>query len=190
MGGNGLDQGDDYEGKLKEAEQRLERLRQEQEELARRKEEAEQIKRAKEDFLGGQIEMTEKLSAALTAIDRELYEMRTEMSELDELRECFARHAKHLEAVNPDSWSRDSMAERLERAVGELEAAEDDYDQAVEYFSKSERVCLFNDRKKKSLVALGSGSSEFWGQFKSGLAFNLPIIIFGIAALLLLLLGR
>lgn len=183
MGSNRADSGDDYDSKLKEAEKQLETLRQEQEELARRKQEVEELKLAKEDFLSGQIEVTEKLSASLTAIDRELYDMRTEMGELEQLRECFAKHAKHIESINPESWGRDNLSSYLQKAISDLEKAEEDYDQAVEHFTNNGRNRVFGS-SRGGFKRMGTSSGEFTTNLKNGLAFNLPVLVLGTAALI------
>ncbi len=189
MNSNRSSSSDDYDSKLKEAEKQLETLRKEQEELARRKQEVEELKLAKEDFLSGQIEVTEKLSASLTAIDRELYEMRTEMGELEQLRESFAKHAKHIEGINPESWSRENLGTYLQKAISDLEKAEEDYDQAVEHFTTNGRNRVFGS-SRGGFKRMSSGSGEFATNFKNGLAFNLPIILLGTVGLIAYIVGR
>jgi len=70
---------EDYDDKIKSAQLELERIQQEREELERKKRELEELTSRKRAFLSQQVEFTEKLSAAITLIDRELHEMKGEM---------------------------------------------------------------------------------------------------------------
>src|SRR5210317_1871863 len=74
---------DDFEGKLQEAQQQLEHLHQQRVLLVRQKAETDELTRRKEEFISGQIELSERLSNSLTAIDRELFELRQELEDLE-----------------------------------------------------------------------------------------------------------
>ena len=61
---------EDYDRKLKDAQEELERIQEQREELERRKLELAQLISRKHAFVSQQIELTEKLTSALTQIDR------------------------------------------------------------------------------------------------------------------------
>ncbi|MGA0846089.1 MAG: hypothetical protein ACO3RV_06065, partial [Luteolibacter sp.] len=79
---------DDYDLKLKAAQEELIRIQHQQEELERKKAELEELTSRKRAFVAQQVELTEKLSAAITLIDRELFELRNESEDLEQCRTC------------------------------------------------------------------------------------------------------
>lgn len=180
---------DDYEDKIKSAQLELERIQQEREELERKKRELEELTNRKRLFLSQQVELTEKFTSSITMIDRELYEMREEVDHLEQCRTCFSDHLDKIQRHDPEKWTRDNMMEKLERAMAVTDLAADEYDQAVAYFEGTRAGAIFGraskgGRKKRK----GRGmESEFVVQLRNGLAFNLPIITLGGAALLIYL---
>ena len=67
----GSNREDDYDRKLKEAQEELERIQLQREELERKKSELEELTSRKRAFLSQQVELSEKLTSSLTLIDRE-----------------------------------------------------------------------------------------------------------------------
>jgi len=179
----GQRQGEDVEGKLRAAQAQLELLQHQREELERQKQEVETLNVRKREFVSCQVELTERLSSTLTRIDREVYEMRQEIEDLEQCRACFAGHLAKLEKINPEAWSRDNMASSLERAMAVVEHADDEFTQAAEHFSRSRSGNLFNGTKSRRVV-----SGDFGRQFRNGFAFNLPVLVLGTIALVIYLL--
>ncbi len=182
---------EDFESKLVAAEHQLEQLQRQQELIEQEKLELEELTQRKEEFLEGQVSITERLTSTLTAIDRELYDMRKDMEDLEQTRKCFAEHLQTIDNINPDSWSREELKHELTRAISMLDHAEDEYDEALTYFSEGNHATIFGNRKKisRSNSSLKPATSEFMAMFKQGLAFNLPLFILGVIALLLYYLG-
>jgi vacuolar-type H+-ATPase subunit I/STV1 len=174
---------DDYDNKLKAAEAELGRIQQEREDLERKKRELEELTARKRSFLSQQVELTEKLSNALVLIDRELYAIRQEADELEQCRVCFAAHLDKIQKFNPENWSRDNLAEKLERATMATDIAADEYDQAAAHFENGRSGAIFGRASKRARAARNS-SSEFSVNLKNGLAFNLPVVVLGVIALL------
>ncbi|MDX1679512.1 MAG: hypothetical protein R3242_02165 [Akkermansiaceae bacterium] len=176
----GEEYSEDYERKLMQAQSELERIQQQREELERKKVELEELASRKRAFVSQQAEWTEKLTSALTLIDRQLYEIRNEAQDLEQCRVCFAGHLDKLEKINPDSWTRENTSEKLDRASVALDLACDEYDQAASHFEGSRSGAIFGRSSKRS--ARG-GSSEFVANLRNGFAFNLPIVLLGGAAM-------
>ncbi len=130
-----------------------------------------------------QVELTDRLSSTLTRIDREVYELREHIDDLEQCRACFAGHLAKLEKINPDGWNRDNLAAALEKAMAIVEHADDEYSQAAEHYSRSRSGNLFNGAKARRVM-----SGDFARQFRNGLAFNLPVLILGSVALVIYLL--
>jgi DNA repair exonuclease SbcCD ATPase subunit len=177
---------DDYDNKLKAAEAELERIQQQREEIERKKRELEELTARKRNFISQQVELTEKLSNAVTLIDRELYSIRQEAEELEQCRVCFASHLDKIQKFNPESWTRDNMAEKLERATMATDIAADEYDQAAAHFENGRSGAIFGRPSKRGRAARNS-SGEFATNLRNGFAFNLPIIALGAIALLVYL---
>lgn len=179
---------DDYDRKLLDTENELTRIQREREELERKKVELEELTSRKRAFVSQQVEMTEKLTAAITLIDRQLYEIRNEAEDLEQCRSCFAGHLDKIEKINPDSWTRDNTPEKLERATIAIDVADDEYDQAAAHFEGSRSGAIFGRASKRSRNNRSTGSSEFITNLRNGFAFNLPIVVLGGAALAIYLL--
>lgn len=175
---------DDYERKLLEAQGELERIQQQREELERKKIELEELASRKRAFVSQQAEWTEKLTSALTLIDRQLYEIRNEAEDLEQCRACFAGHLDKLEKINPDGWTRENTPDKLDRAGVVLDLTCDEYDQAAAHFEGSRSGAIFGRSAKRGSRNTG-GSGEFAAHLRNGFAFNLPIVLLGGAAMAL-----
>lgn len=173
---------EDYERKLLQAQSELERIQQQREELERKKIELEELASRKRAFVSQQAEWTERLTSALTLIDRQLYEIRNEAQDLEQCRTCFAGHLDKLEAINPESWTRENTSNKLDRASVALDLACDEYDQAASHFDGSRSSAIFGRNAKRGRQ---SGSSEFAANLRNGFAFNLPVVLLGGAAMAL-----
>jgi hypothetical protein len=180
---------DDYDDKIRNAQLELERIQQERELLERKKRELEELTVRKREFLSQQVELTEKLSSAITLIDRELFEMREEMGHLEQCRGCFTEHLDKIQKQDPEKWTRDNLHEKLDKATMVTDLAADEYDQASSYFEGSRAGAIFGRPSKagRKRPKSRSGSSEFTTQLMNGLAFNLPIVLLGGAALIVYL---
>ncbi len=180
---------EDYDDKIKSAQLELERIQQEREVLERKKRELEELTSRKRAFLSQQVELTEKLSSAITLIDRELYEIREETDHMEQCRSCFAEHLDKIQKHDPEKWTRENLHEKLDKAMVVTDMAADEYDQAAAYFEGTRAGAVFGRSAKTGRRRSKSqrGESEFKTQFVSGLAFNLPIIAFGGLALVIYL---
>lgn len=181
---------DDYDDKIKSAQMELERIQHEREELERKKHELEELTSRKRAFLSQQVELTEKLSSAITLIDRELYELREESNHLEQCRSCFAEHLDKIQKHDPEKWTRENLHEKLDKATIVTDLAADEYDQATAYFEGTRSSGIFGSASKggrRRVKALAGGGSEFKVQLINGLAFNLPVVVLGGMALIVYL---
>ena len=69
----------------------------EREELERQKRHLDELNHRKEEFVAGQIEISERLTTSITSIDRELFELRQELDDLEQTRQSFAAHLTRIE---------------------------------------------------------------------------------------------
>ena len=178
---------EDFTGKLKEAQTQLEKLQQQQAEVERQREELQELNESKEEFIHGQVEINEKLTTAVTAMDREIFAARQEIEELEQARICFADHLEKIDQLNPDGWNNETLRQDLTRAVSVLDLAEDEFEQACDHFSGGRSASIFGGAptaKPKRATSSTKETSEFVNTFRNGLAFNLPIVLLGALALL------
>jgi chromosome segregation ATPase len=179
---------EDYDRKLRDAQEELERIQLQREELERKKSELEELTGRKRAFLSQQAELTEKLTSSLTLIDRELFEMRQESEDLEQCRVCFAAHLDKIQKINPESWTRDVLPDKLEKASMAIDIAADEYDQAAAHFENSRSGSIFGRPSKRGRATnRQAGNSEFMVNLRNGFAFNLPIVVLGGLALLVYL---
>ena len=180
---------EDYDRKLKDTQEELERIQQQREDLERKKIELEELTNRKRAFVSSQVELTEKLTSSLTLIDRELFSIREEAQDLEQCRACFAAHLDKIQKYNPENWTRENTSEKLERATVSLDLAADEYDQAAAHFEGTRSGSIFGRASKKSRAqARGSSSGEFASNLRNGFAFNLPVVVLGTLALIVYLL--
>lgn len=177
---------EDYDRKLRDAQEELERIQQEKEEIARRKREAEAIASRKQQFIAQQVELTERLTSALTMIDRTLQDIRSEADDLQQCRSAFAIHLSKLDKINPESWAQDVILDRLDKNGITLDLVADEYDQAASHFEGTRSGAIFGRASKRPGRA-HAGGGEFIAHLRNGFAFNLPIVILGSLALLVYL---
>jgi len=179
---------EDYDSKLRAAQDELDRIQLQREQLERQKSELEELTGRKRDFLSQQAELTEKLTSSLTLIDRGLFEINQEADDLQQCRVCFAAHLDKIQKLSPENWGRDVLSEKLEKAMMSIDIASDEYDQAATYFQGTRSGPIFGGSSKRSRSAGRSAtSSEFLVNLRNGFAFNLPIVVLGGAALFIYL---
>ena len=178
---------DDYDNQLQEAQKQLEVLQTKREELARQKEELDRLNEQKEEFVNSQIEMCEKLSASVTAIDRELFEMRQEVEDLEQTRQAFSAHLDRIERIECEAWPKESLQPELNRAHSVLDQAEDEFNTAVAHFAEGRSRGIFGGGGPSSRASKHHAPTNFKVSFMNGLAFNLPILTLGTIALIIYL---
>ena len=140
----------------------------------------------KHAFLGSQAEISERLATSLTQIDRVLFEMRQETEDLEQTRQCFAEHVARIDKFDPQTWSRQNMAENLERALTAIGHADEEYQQAAQHFDGTRSGAIFGRGRRRGGRA--GNNSEFLVNLRNGFAFNLPIVLLGVGALAVYLL--
>jgi Asp-tRNA(Asn)/Glu-tRNA(Gln) amidotransferase B subunit len=179
---------DDYDRKLQVAQEELNRIQLQREDLERKKSELEELTGRKRTFMAQQVELTEKLTSALTLVDRELYDMRQEAEDLEQCRTCFAAHLDKIQRITPENWTRENLSERLEKSSMAIDIAADEYDQAAAHFDGTRSGAIFGRPSKRARAAgRHATGSEFMQNLRNGFAFNLPIVVLGGVALLVYL---
>ncbi len=185
------DRTEDYDRKLKDAQDELERIQEQREELERKKLALEELTMRKHEFITQQVELSEKFTSAITLIDRTLLELQSEAEDIEQCRACFAAHLDKIQKFNPDNWTRDNLSEKLERAAMAIEVAEDEYDQAAAHFEGSRSGAIFGRTSKRGRTHKGlAATTELMTQLRQGLFFHLPMLVLGSVWLVVYLLKK
>lgn len=174
--------GDEYNRQLQQAETQLQKLQLQREEIERKRLEAEEVTHRRQDFLDGQIELLERLDQSVHAVDREIFEARQGLKELEEARKTFASHLQTLQGIDPRKWKKTKLSEEVEFAMEILERCESDFEEIAANISEGRRRGFLATHKTAS-------NESFSHTLRQGFAFNLPIIILGSIALIVFL-GR
>ncbi|QQL43848.1 hypothetical protein [Sulfuriroseicoccus oceanibius] len=159
---------------LHEAQEQLLELRHKQKELERHQSELEELRVRQEKFTKGRVEITEKINRCMTRLDRETYQARKRLEQLEHAKKSFNRHLDLIEGLTPEKWSRSQLRDELLKATSALEDAEQDHDEVIA------RLALGKPEDKSatgtaSSSPLANGSFEAW--LKAGFAFTLPLIV-------------
>lgn len=173
-----------YNDDMEAAQKKLEELRARKEQLDTAKRKAEEIERRKADFIEDQNFIGEQLYIASDKLEMELESMRSEMAELEQIRNCFKRDLATLGSIQAESWAAESMEQQLTRAIEVLDNCNADYNDAVDHCMQMKHSrALTRTKRKKNALLIGAG--DFFRQFQQGLAFHIPLAI--LIALILLI---
>lgn len=171
--------GDEYNRQLQQAETQLQKLQLQREEIERKRMEAEEITNQRQDFVDGQIELLERLDHSVQAVDREIFDSRQELKQLEEARKTFATHLQTLQGIDPRKWKKTKMPEEVQNAMDILESCENDFEEIASEIGDGRRRGFLSKPK--------TTQDSFSNTLRQGFAFNLPIIVISVIALLIYL---
>ncbi len=176
---------EDFEGKLADAQTQLEVLQTQRAELERQKIALEDLNQRKQEFMNGQLDLTERFATSITNIEREIFESKQELDDLDQTRAAFVNHLNRIESLNPEAWPKDALSTELQKALVILDKADEEFEQAVSYFAGTRKSTIFGG--PSGSIRGVSTQGDFQTMLRNGLAFNLPVIVLGSLALLIYL---
>ena len=101
---------EDFEEKLADAQTQLEVLQTQRAELERQKIALEDLNQRKQEFMNGQLDLTERFATSITNIEREIFESKQELDDLDQTRAAFVNHLNRIESLNPEAWPKDALS--------------------------------------------------------------------------------
>lgn len=160
---------------LKHKQESLLKLRQELERTQREAQELEAQRGKEERFTSGRREITEKISRNLARLERELYNAQKIIEEITVARESFEHHLEALRTIRPEAWNRADLNEELDRAIGAVEDAENEFGKA----SRRLATVLPEGSQAAFLAGVPHGSplpQDFRSWMLAGLAFTLPLL--------------
>jgi hypothetical protein len=174
------------DSQVQKAQEQLLQLKRQQEQIEKQKRELEELSRRQEELEHGRAEMTDKLTRSLVVLEREAYDAQKKMEQLRATRESFSQHLELLESIDPRTWNPSDLNKELSRALSTVDDARTEYSQG-----RSRLQAATDENENVSLPESGSrfessGPAHSFAQWlQIGLAFTLPLIIFGMIALLI-----
>lgn len=165
---------------IQRAQERVLALRREMEEAERREKELEVLRQRKAEVSTGQRAAYERLSRALTLLERSEHLTRRQLEHIGSARETFREQLQQIESIDIDSWSPEEIDQNLSRALTILEHSDTIYTQ----FSAKVDALSNTDSATPDDVSLDEGSSlplgaqgNFFELVRKGFAFTLPLLI-------------
>ncbi|HEX4665614.1 MAG TPA: hypothetical protein VH207_03360 [Chthoniobacterales bacterium] len=175
------------DSQVQKAQEQLLQLKRQQEQIEKQKRELEELSRRQEELERGRAEMTDKLTRSLVVLEREAYDAQKKMEQLRATRESFGQHLELLEAIDPRTWNPADLNKELSRALSTVDDARTEYSQQRSRLQatadENEAVAL---PESTSAFETNGGMAHSFGQWlQIGLAFTLPLMIFGLIAFFL-----
>ena len=175
------------DSQVQKAQEQLIQLKRQQEQIEKQKRELEELSRRQEELERGRAEMGDKLTRSLVVLEREAYDTQKKLEQIRATRESFEQHLALLEAIDPKSWNQAELHKELSRALSTV-------DDARAEFSQQRSRLTANSGDDSAEVALPEATSEVGGfasangfvqWMQIGLALTLPLILFGLLALMI-----
>ena len=175
------------DSQVQKAQEQLLQLKRQSEQIEKQKRELEELSRRQEELERGRAEMTDKLSRSLVILEREGYESQRKLEQIRATHESFTQHLQLLESIDPKSWNPADLPKELSRALSTVDDARAEFSQQrsrLDASNTDDSSALDLPEPTSGLGGLG-GAKTFTQWLQIGFAITLPLIIFGILALLI-----
>jgi hypothetical protein len=173
------------DSQVQKAQEQLQQLRRQAELIEKQKRELEELSRRQEELERGRAEMTDKLSRSLVILEREGYDSQKKLEQIRATHESFTQHLQLLESIDPKSWNPAELPKELSRALSTVDDARTEFSQQRSRLEAGSNESTEMDLPDVTSSSLGLGGGRSFLQWMQiGLAVTLPLIIFGIVALL------
>jgi DNA repair exonuclease SbcCD ATPase subunit len=182
LGRSGSKSMEDLSQELQEQQERLVDLRRQQEEVERRKNELEELNRRRLELASGQKSMRERLTRAVTILERAEYEARKEIEQIQLTKETFSEHLAHIEAIQPAQWSPDTLDEELTKALSKIDHAQSVYNQSRAKIDALSGRDIHDgssteDDGDENTASTSEGEVGFTELVRRGFALTLPLLV-------------
>jgi cell division protein FtsB len=172
------------DSQVQKAQEQLLQLKRQAEQIEKQKRELEELSRRQEELERGRAEMTDKLSRSLVILEREGYDSQKKLEQIRATHESFTQHLQLLEAIEPKSWNPADLPKELSRALSTVDDARTEFSQQRSRLEASGGESSDLDLPEATAASVGPGGRSFMQWMQIGFAVTLPLIIFGILALL------
>jgi hypothetical protein len=158
--------------------------------IERQKRELEEMSRRQEALNTGKTEMVDKMTRALVVLEREIFDASKRVETLQTIQESFRSHLDVLESLNPKAWEGLDLAKELTRGLASVDDARAEYGKCYPKItsqpaSGSSAHSAGTDDGYVADYSVNDGK-DFLSWMKIGLAFSLPILVFGLIALIVI----
>ncbi len=174
------------DSQVQKAQEQLLHLRRQADVLEKQKRELEELSRRQEELERGRAEMSDKLSRSLVILEREGYDSQKKLEQIRTTHESFTQHLQLLESIDPKSWNPSELPKELSRALSTVDDARTEFSQQrsrLEASGGGEAGEMDLPEVTSATSGLGGKSFAQWVQI--GFAVSLPLIVFGIVALII-----
>jgi DNA repair exonuclease SbcCD ATPase subunit len=173
------------DSQVQKAQEQLLQLRRRADQIEKQKRELEELSRRQEELERGRAEMTDKLSRSLVILEREGYDSQKKLEQIRATHESFTQHLQLLEGIDPKSWNSAELPKELSRALSTVDDARTEFSQQRSRLDAGNGESTDIDLPDVASGSMGLGGGRSFMQWMQiGLAVTLPLIIFGIVALL------
>jgi hypothetical protein len=173
------------DSQVQKAQEQLQQLRRQAEQIEKQKRELEELSRRQEELERGRAEMTDKLSRSLVILEREGYDSQKKLEQIRATHESFTQHLQLLESIDPKSWNPAELPKELSRALSTVDDARTEFSQQRSRLEAGTGEASEIDLPDVTSGTMGlAGGRSFLQWMQIGFAVTLPLIIFGIVALL------
>jgi chromosome segregation ATPase len=177
------------DSQVQKAQEQLLQLKRQSEQIEKQKRELEELSRRQEELERGRAEMTDNLSRSLVILEREGYDSQKKLEQIRATHESFTQHLQLLEGIEPKTWNPSDLPKELSRALSTVDDARTEFSQQrsrLEAGNMDQSTDLDLPEATSGLSGLAGGKSfAQWVQI--GFAVTLPLMIFGMIALLIFL---
>jgi vacuolar-type H+-ATPase subunit I/STV1 len=181
---------DELDSKVQRAQDQLLQLKRQQETIERQKRELEELSRKQDELEKGRAEMVEKLSRSLVVIERQTYETEKRVEQLKSSATAFTQHLRTLERINPKTWNNGDLNRELSKALSAVDDARGEYSKSITKINADSETEGLEPMGTTDFAEYPTEDGGFVTWFKRGLAFTLPLILFGLIALAILFLAH
>ncbi len=176
--------------KVHQAEAQEQHLKRQLEQIERQKRELEELGRRQEQFNIGKAEFVDKLTRALVVVEREAFEANKRVESLETIRVSFAQHLENIESINPKAWDGMDIHRELTRALASVDDARAEYAKSFPKVSVNTAAQQQQGHDDADHFAHheagGAPANDFVSWLKIGLAFSIPLIVFGLIVLIVI----
>ena len=134
--------------------------------------------------------MIEKLSRSLVVVKRQTYETEKRVEQLRSSTTTFTQHLRTLERINPKSWNNGDLHRELSKALSAVDDARAEYSKSITKINAESENEVLEPIGTSDLAEYPAEDGSFATWFKRGLAFTLPLIVFGLIVLAVLFIAH
>jgi len=181
---------DELDSKVQRAQEQLLQLKRQQEAIERQKRDLEELSRKQDELEKGRAEMIEKLSRSMVVIEHQTYQSEKRVEQLRSSATAFAQHVRALERINPKTWANGDLNRELSKALSAVDDARGEYSKSITKINAESETEVLEPMGNSDFTEYPADEGSFVTWFKRGLAFTLPLIIFGLIVLAILFIAH